>query len=103
MSFESLVQVRHLTRDCVLRGTDEQPSKRSFRAVADVTFAIDRGAILGIVGESGCGKSTLAWIIMALDRSTGGDVVFEGDALFKLPSRDLRRRRRDSQMVLQDP
>jgi ABC-type oligopeptide transport system ATPase subunit len=40
---------------------------------------------------------------MALDRSTGGDVVFEGDALFKLPSRDLRRRRRDSQMVLQDP
>lgn len=103
MSSESLVQVRHLTRDYVLRGADELPSKRSFRAVDDVTFAIERGAILGIVGESGCGKSTLARIVMALDRPTGGDVVFEGDALFRLPSRDLRRRRRDFQMVFQDP
>jgi peptide/nickel transport system ATP-binding protein len=87
-----LVEVRHVTRDY-----------GRVRAVDDVTFAIERGSILGIVGESGSGKSTLARIVMALDQPTGGDVLFEGDALFELPVRDLRRRRRDFQMVFQDP
>jgi peptide/nickel transport system ATP-binding protein len=92
-----------LTRDYVLRRAEGALSTRTFRAVDDVTFTIERGAILGIVGESGCGKSTLARIVMALDRPTAGDVLFEGDALFALPARDLRRRRRDFQMVFQDP
>ena len=103
MSAGPLVETRHLTRDYVLRGAGGVSSKRVLRAVDDVTFTIERGAILGIVGESGSGKSTLARIVMALDRPTGGDVLFEGDALFKLSARDLRRRRRDFQMVFQDP
>ena len=103
MSAGPLVEARHLTRDYVLRGAGGVSSKRVLRAVDDVTFTIERGAILGIVGESGSGKSTLARIVMALDRPTGGDVLFEGDALFKLSARDLRRRRRDFQMVFQDP
>ena len=89
MSAEPLVEIRHLTRDY-----------GRIRAVDDVSFTIERGSILGIVGESGSGKSTLARIVMALDRPTAGDVLFEGDALFDLSARDLRRRRRDFQICL---
>ena len=56
-----------------------------------------------IVGESGCGKSTLARIVMALDRPTAGEVLLEGDSLFTLSAGALRQRRRDFQMVFQDP
>ena len=59
--------------------------------------------MLGIVGESGCGKSTLARIVMALDRPTLGEVLLEGDPLFQLSASALRQRRRDFQMVFQDP
>jgi peptide/nickel transport system ATP-binding protein len=103
MTAAPLVEVRHLTRDYGMRGAGGVLPKRVLRAADDVSFSIARGAILGIVGESGSGKSTVARIVMALDRPTSGDVLFEGDALFKLSTRDLRRRRRDFQMVFQDP
>jgi peptide/nickel transport system ATP-binding protein len=97
-----LLEVRHLTRDYKLRSGDRL-AVRTLRAVDDVSFAVEQGSVLGIVGESGCGKSTLARIIMALDRPTAGEVVFEGDSLFALSARALRQRRRDFQMVFQDP
>ena len=102
MSGPALLEVRHLTRDYKLRSGDRL-AVRTLRAVDDVSFAVEQGSVLGIVGESGCGKSTLARIIMALDRPTAGEVVFEGDSLFALSARALRQRRRDFQMVFQDP
>jgi peptide/nickel transport system ATP-binding protein len=97
-----LLDVKHLTRDYLLRSR-EGFSRQHLRAVDDVSFSVARGEVLGIVGESGCGKSTLARIVMALDRPTAGEVLLEGTSLFQLSPSELRRRRRDFQMVFQDP
>jgi oligopeptide/dipeptide ABC transporter ATP-binding protein len=73
------------------------------RAVNDVSFSLEAGRTLGIVGESGCGKSTLARLILRLIDPTAGAVLFNGENLVGLTSSALRRRRRDIQIVFQDP
>ncbi len=73
------------------------------RAVDDVSLRVKQGSVLGIVGESGCGKSTLARLIMRLIEPTSGSVFFEGKELTALPSRELRKIRRNIQIIFQDP
>jgi len=73
------------------------------RALNGVSFRIEAGKSLGIVGESGSGKSTLARIVMALDTPSAGSVRLRGRDLHALPRAELRRARRDFQMVFQDP
>ena len=73
------------------------------KAVNDVSLALEAGRTLGIVGESGCGKSTLARLILRLIEPTTGAVLFNGENLVGLASSVLRRRRRDIQIVFQDP
>jgi oligopeptide transport system ATP-binding protein len=75
----------------------------ALRAVDGVSFDLAPGETLGLVGESGCGKSTLARLLMRLEKPTAGRVYVEGRDLFAVPPRELRRLRRDVQMVLQDP
>ncbi len=72
-------------------------------AVDGISFNIYNGETLGLVGESGCGKSTTGRTILQLYRPTSGSVVFEGDDLTKLKGENLRRKRRDLQMIFQDP
>jgi peptide/nickel transport system ATP-binding protein len=72
-------------------------------AVDGVDITVEAGASLGIVGESGSGKSTLARLLMALERPDAGRVRFQGEDLNALAPAALRRRRRDFQMVFQDP
>jgi ABC-type glutathione transport system ATPase component len=72
-------------------------------ALNGVSFTIEAGRSLGIVGESGSGKSTLARLVMSLDRPTAGSVKLMGRDLYALPPEELRRARRDMQMVFQDP
>ncbi|NDV87096.1 ATP-binding cassette domain-containing protein [Aurantimonas aggregata] len=72
-------------------------------ALDRVSLEVSAGQIHGIVGESGSGKSTLARIVTALDRPSSGRVLLEGDDLHDLPAAALRARRREIQMVFQDP
>jgi oligopeptide/dipeptide ABC transporter ATP-binding protein len=72
-------------------------------AVNGVSFSQARGETIGIVGESGCGKSTLARTVLRLVEPTSGQVLFDGEDLLRLPPRTLRRRRRDMQIIFQDP
>jgi oligopeptide/dipeptide ABC transporter ATP-binding protein len=73
------------------------------RAVDGISFGIDRGETLGLVGESGCGKSTTGRALLRLVEPTGGKVVFDDVELTALSSERLRHRRRDMQMIFQDP
>ena len=73
------------------------------RAVDDVNLELEKGEVLGLVGESGCGKSTLSRAIMQLQPLTAGSITLEGVNLTQLPPAEIRRRRPDFQMVFQDP
>ena len=101
MTDRPLLEVRGLGRDYAERSLFGRGPVE--RALDEVSFTVEPGEIFGIVGESGSGKSTLARLIMALDRPSRGTVVFDGDDLFALDAAALKRRRRDIQMVFQDP
>ncbi len=73
------------------------------RAVDDISFTVQRGETLGLVGESGCGKSTTGRAILQLYKPSGGTVNFLGKELTTLGGGDLRRMRRQMQMIFQDP
>ncbi|HYM99009.1 MAG TPA: ATP-binding cassette domain-containing protein, partial [Aestuariivirgaceae bacterium] len=84
----------------------EYPSRNGkgpLRAVDRVSLSLAKGQTLGIVGESGSGKSTLARLILRLIEPTSGKIYFDGDNLLTLDSASLRRRRREMQIVFQDP
>lgn len=93
---EPLVRAEHLTKVFSSRGGETV-------AVDDVSFSLHRGRTLCVVGESGSGKSTLARLVMRLIEPSEGKVVVDGERLSDLRSRELRRKRRDMQMVFQSP
>lgn len=72
-------------------------------AVDGVSLSVERGEILGLVGESGCGKSTLSRTVMLLQKPTEGRILLEGEDLTALSQSEVRKRRPDFQMVFQDP
>lgn len=72
-------------------------------AVDDVTFSLERGKTLGVVGESGCGKSTTGRAILRLHEPTSGEVFFEGKDITKVSNQEMRRLRSQMQIIFQDP
>ncbi|WP_043836585.1 MULTISPECIES: ABC transporter ATP-binding protein [unclassified Amycolatopsis] len=101
---EPILSVRELVKHFPVRtGVLFKRTIGQVKAVDGVSFDLQPGETLGVVGESGCGKSTLAQVLMRLEEPTGGSATFEGRDLFKLRGAELRRMRREIQIVLQDP
>jgi len=73
------------------------------RAVDGISFEVRRGETFGIVGESGCGKSTAATSMLRLEEPTDGQVLFNGENILEYDTQELRRFRREAQMIFQDP
>ena len=78
-------------------------SRGTLHAVDDISFTINRGETLGVVGESGCGKSTLGRTILGLIQPTEGEVIFEGEDVTYLKGAKRKRMRKEMQMIFQDP
>ena len=77
--------------------------KGMLHAVEDVSFSIEKGKTLGLVGESGCGKSTTGRAILRLIEPTSGEVYFEGRDVLKLNAEQMRKQRKQMQIIFQDP
>jgi oligopeptide transport system ATP-binding protein len=101
---DNILEVRNLVKHFpITKGFIVQRQVGAVKAVDGVTFSIRRGETLGLVGESGCGKTTTGRVILRLMEPTSGEALFEGRNIFKLSKEDLRKMRRDMQIIFQDP
>lgn len=98
----ALLEVENLKVHYPVRGAWFRP-KRFVRAVDGVSFSLEAGETVGLVGESGCGKSTLGRALVRLEEPTAGRVLLDGKDMAALHGRELRRARRNFQMIFQDP
>jgi peptide/nickel transport system ATP-binding protein/oligopeptide transport system ATP-binding protein len=98
-----LLEVERLVKFFPVRGGLLQRTVAWVKAVDDVSFFIRRGETLGLVGESGCGKTTVGRTLLRLVPATSGKVRFEGKNIFDLKPDQLKRARRDIQIIFQDP
>jgi oligopeptide/dipeptide ABC transporter ATP-binding protein len=99
-----ILEVKNLVKHYPLRGGGViQRRVGEVHAVCDISFGLRPGETLGLVGESGCGKSTTGRAVLQLTPPTSGEVVFEGENLVGKTRKQLRRVRRDLQVVFQDP
>ena len=97
-----LLEVVNVEKEFVSNPGLFQP-KTSVKAVNDVSFKIYEGETLGLVGESGCGKSTLGNVILQLDKATAGKVFYHGRDITKISKTELRKLRKEIQLIFQDP
>ena len=98
-----LLEVRNLSKRFPVRGGILGSTVGHVQAVDNVSFSINRGETLGLVGESGCGKSTLGRTILRLIEPSAGQVFFEGVDIARLNARAMRTMRRRMQLIFQDP
>lgn len=100
---EELLTVKNLKKYFPIKAGFLGKTVGHVKAVDDVSFTVHRGETLGLVGESGCGKSTTGRSIIRLIEPTSGEVIFDREAITALNDEQLRKKRREMQMVFQDP
>ena len=98
-----ILEVENLKMHFPVRGGIFRRRTGQVHAVDGVSFKVEHGRTLGIVGESGCGKTTIGRTVLRLYKPTAGRVLFEGQDLFRADRQQLRRLRRYMQMIFQDP
>ncbi|MEK7714599.1 MAG: ATP-binding cassette domain-containing protein, partial [candidate division NC10 bacterium] len=98
-----VLEARNLVKHFPVRRGIFARETAAVRAVDDISFAIEPGKTLGLVGESGCGKTTTAKLVLLLEQPTGGVLRFQGQDLQALGGGSLREYRRSVQAVFQDP
>jgi peptide/nickel transport system ATP-binding protein len=100
----TLLEVRNLVKEFpVTAGAILQRRVASVHAVSDVSFTVAAGETFGLVGESGCGKTTIGRVVVALERPNSGSVLLAGRDISALGRGELRKQRRDLQLMFQDP
>ena len=101
---EPLLEVRSLKKYFPLtRGVVFKKTVGHVRAVDGVSLRLGRGETLGLVGESGCGKSTVSKLLVALEKPTDGEILYKGRDVAKMGARELKKYRREVQIIFQDP
>jgi len=98
-----LLEVKNLKKYFPIKGGLFRNVVNHVKAVDGVTFSIEEGKTLGLVGESGCGKSTLGRSLLRLQKPTEGTVVFNGKSVLDLSHTEMKALRRDMQIIFQDP
>lgn len=93
---ETILEVNNLKKYFPVDG-------RTLHAVDDITFSINKGETLGVVGESGCGKSTMGRTLLHLHESTSGTIRFKGEDITKVNKKKLSELRKEMQFIFQDP
>ena len=100
----ALLEIDHLVKEFpVTSGAITQRKVGTVKAVSDVSFTVREGETFGLVGESGCGKTTIGRLIVGLEKADEGAIRFEGRDVTKMKGQELRRQRRDMQLMFQDP
>ena len=100
---EKLLEVKNLVKHFPVRGGVFSRVRAHVRAVDGISFDIEEGETLGLVGESGCGKSTAGRAILRLIEPTAGEVIFKGINILDLEREKMRQLRREMQIIFQDP
>lgn len=99
----ALLQISGLSKQYNINQGMFGRNKQVLNAVDDVNLTVYEGETLGIVGESGCGKSTLGNMIVHLEKPTSGKIIFDNVEMTRLSRGELRKKRKDIQMIFQDP
>jgi oligopeptide/dipeptide ABC transporter ATP-binding protein len=102
-NINELIQVQNLVKYFPVRGGLLQRVVAWVQAVDDVSFTVREGETLGLVGESGCGKTTVGRTMLRLTEPTGGKVLFDNINVFELRGTELKKMRRNMQIIFQDP
>lgn len=99
----NLIEVNGLKKYFPIKGGFFNKTVANLKAVDDISFFIKEGETLGVVGESGCGKSTTGRAVLRLHEPTAGQILFDGIDLMQLDKEALRKKRKDMQLIFQDP